>query len=65
MANNYGDGGKSFKDAMKRLDSSLRSIADSYLHVQVRSKEVLPTRIQVNFAQELDVLLQEIVRVLR
>ncbi|MBA3611897.1 MAG: hypothetical protein H0W49_03080 [Nitrospirales bacterium] len=50
---------------MKRLDSSLRSIADSYLHVQVRSKEVLPTRIQVNFAQELDVLLQEIVRVLR
>jgi len=58
-------GGKSFKGNMKHLEGSLRHIADQHLHVQIRSKETLPTRGQVNFSQDLDVLLAEIVRILK
>jgi hypothetical protein len=36
---------------------------DSYIHAQIRSKEVLPSKTQVDFRQDLDVLLQEIVRI--
>lgn len=62
VANNYG-GSKSFKACMQRLEGA-RKIADGHLHTQVRKSEVLPTRTQVNFSNELDVLLGEIVRVL-
>jgi hypothetical protein len=61
VANNYG-GSKSFKDSMKGLATSARSIADGHLHVQIRRKEVLPTRRQVDFSHDIDVLLSEIVR---
>ena len=64
VANNYGGGGKSFRDAMQHLANSARKIGDSHLHVQIRPKEVLPNATQVNFARELDVLLAEIVRLL-
>lgn len=63
VANNYGS--KSFKDSMKNLNNSSRKIADSYLHTMIRSKEVLPTSNQVDFSNDLDVLLGEIVRVLK
>ncbi len=63
VANNYGS--KSFQESMERLDKSLRKIADSGLHQQIRKKETLPNKTQVNFSNDLDVLLQEIVRILK
>jgi hypothetical protein len=64
VANNY-TGSKSFKETMAGLDSAARKIGDAHLHTQIRPKEVLPTATQVNFSQTLDVLLAEIVRILR
>lgn len=63
VANNYGV--KSFKDSMKNLNNSSRKIADSFLHIQIRNKESLPNKLQVNFSQDLDVLLSEIYRNLK
>ena len=63
VANNYGP--KSFKESMERLDKSSRKIADSGLHQQIRRKETLPNKTQVNFSNDLDVLLAEIVRILK
>lgn len=54
--------GQAFKNAMQRLQSSARSIADAHLHQQIRKRETLPLAQQVNFAAELDVLLAEAVR---
>ncbi|RYH74523.1 hypothetical protein EVU94_05765 [Flavobacteriaceae bacterium 144Ye] len=59
-----GYGTKSFKDSMIHLDKSSRKIADSFLHTHIRRKETLPTRTQVNFSSDLDVLLGEIIRIL-
>ena len=57
-------GTKSFKESMMILDKNSRKIADSYLHTQIRQNEnALPTETQINFKSELDVLLQEIVRI--
>lgn len=56
-------GSKSFQDSMNNLNKSSRKIADSYLHTQIRNRENLPTPVQVNFRTDLDVLLQEVVRV--
>jgi hypothetical protein len=64
VANNY-SAGKSFSDSMKHLDKSLRNVADAHIHVQIRQKEVLPTFTQVDFRSDLDVLLGEIIRVLK
>jgi hypothetical protein len=64
-ANNCVGAGKSFKQSMQRLGNSSRRIADMYLHTQIRRSESLPTSTQVNFANDLDVLLGEIVRILR
>ncbi len=61
VANSYG--GKSFKDSMLNLENSSRKIADSYLHTKIRRKESLPSKTQVNFSNDLDVLLAEIVRI--
>lgn len=63
VANNS-HGGKSFKASMQHLDSSARNIADGHLHGQIRQKESLPTRTQVNFSPDVDVLLAEVVRLL-
>jgi len=65
VSNNYLGGTKSFKESMQHLDRSLRNIADAKLHVQIRSSETLPNKTQVNFSNDLDVLLEEIVRVLK
>ncbi len=64
VANNY-SGSKTFKISMKLLQRSLRSVADSHLHIQIRNKETLPTFTQVNFKAELDSLLSEIIRLLK
>ncbi|HUV07200.1 MAG TPA: hypothetical protein VMX75_05690 [Spirochaetia bacterium] len=64
VLNNY-SGAKSFKDSMTNLENSSRKIADAFLHTQIRAKESLPTETQVNFKNDLDVLLQEIVRLLK
>jgi hypothetical protein len=63
VANNYG--GRSFKKSMQHLQNSSRNIADFHLHQPIRDKESLPSRVQVNFSNDLDVLLAEIVRVLK
>jgi len=58
-------GPQSFKDHMSHLDNSLRKIADTYLHTQIRAREALPSPTQVDFRSDLDVLLQEVVRLLK
>lgn len=63
VANNY-PGARSFKESMRHLNESARTIADAHLHVQMRAREVVPTRTQVNFGNDLDVLLGEVVRLL-
>ena len=65
VANNYQGATKSFRGSMLNLDNSSRKIADAILHTQIRSKEALPTPTQVDFKNDLDVLLQEIVRSLK
>lgn len=56
---------KSLKDSLQHLENSSRKIADGHLHTPIRKKEVLPTAVQVNFSQDLDVVLSEIVRILK
>jgi hypothetical protein len=62
VANNIG--GKSTKASLLRLETSSRNIADSALHQQIRKKEIIPTRTQVNFSNDLEVLLGEVIRTL-
>ena len=64
VANNY-SGSKSFKESMKHLEESCRHIADQHLHCQIRKTEVLPNRTQVEFRNDIDVLLAEVVRILK
>lgn len=64
VANNY-KCEKSLKEIFQHLENSSRKIADGYLHIPVRYKEILPTRTQVNFSHDVDSLLGEIVRILK
>jgi hypothetical protein len=64
VANNYA-GSRSFKASMQHLEKSLRNIADAHLHTPIRVKETLPTEPQVDFKADLDVLLSEVVRLLK
>lgn len=64
VCNNY-TGSKSFKESMTHLNNSSRKIADLHLHTQIRKKEVLPNITQVDFSNDLDVLLSEIYRILK
>ena len=64
VANSY-KGPGSFKKSMQNLENSSRVIADQHLHFQIREKEVLPNKTQVNFSPDVDVLLGEIVRILK
>ena len=64
VANSY-KSSQSFKKSMQYFNSSLRNIADAFLHTQIRNSETLPTKNQVNFSADLDVLLSEIARVLK
>ncbi len=60
VASQYGV--PSFKKNMSQLNSSMRSISDHYLHTTIRKKESLPNDTQVDFSQNLDMLLSEISR---
>lgn len=62
VANQHG--GRSFSSAMKHLDNTSKKIADTLLHSQIDKKVVLPTKLQVNFSQDLDFLLAEIIKIL-
>ncbi|KCZ88752.1 hypothetical protein [Hyphomonas jannaschiana] len=53
---------KSLKKSLVNLESSLKNIADYNLHQQIRQIESLPTATQVDFKQDLDRLLEEVVR---
>lgn len=64
LANNYA-GARSFRQHMQHLDNSLRRVADSYLHIQIRTSEALPTFVQVDFRSGIDALLAEVVRLLK
>lgn len=64
VANNYA-GSRSFKESMRHLEESARKIGDAHLHTQIRRRETLPTRTQVDFSSDLDVLLAEVVRILK
>lgn len=61
VANNYVGSGKSFRESMLHLEQASRKIADSHLHLQIRAKESLPTKMQVEFRADVDVLLAEII----
>ena len=61
VANNYGS--MSFKKNMLHLNNSLRNIADTYLHQPIRKKESLPNKTQIDFKNDIDVLLAEIIRI--
>jgi hypothetical protein len=56
---------KSFKKNMENLNLSLKNIADKNLHQQIRKSETLPNSSQVKFSPDLDVLLEEVVRILK
>ncbi|MFK4658286.1 hypothetical protein ABIF97_008220 [Bradyrhizobium japonicum] len=62
VADNYA-GTSSFKGSMQHLNRSMRNIADGILHEQIRQRESLPSPQQVDFRQDLDRLLGEIVRI--
>lgn len=65
LANNYAGGSKSFKESMRNLENSSRKIADQHLHCRIRRSESLPTARQVDFGNDLDVLLADVARFLR
>jgi len=65
VANNYAGGGKSFKETMQHLESASRKVADAHLHMPIRKSESLPTAQQVNCGQQLDILLSELVRIMK
>ena len=58
-------GSRSFRESMNNLNNSSRKISDSFLHTQIRKSEVLPNSTQVDFSNDLDVLLAEIFRILK
>lgn len=63
VANNYG--GRSLKKSLQNLQNSSRNISDTYLHLPIRDKESLPNRTQVDFSHDMDVLLAEVIRILK
>lgn len=68
VASNHSPGtgdARSWKGAMGKLKDAMKHIADSFLHQQIRKKEILPDEPGVEFRAALDLLLAEVVRVLR
>jgi len=63
VANNYA-GTKSFKEVAQRLETTSRKLTDTLLHTQIRPKESLPTRTQVDVRQAFDKILEEVIRIL-
>ena len=65
VANNYSSGSRSFKKAMNHLERTCRHIADLHIHTQIRKHDSLPTKSQIEFRADLDLLLGEVVRLLK
>jgi hypothetical protein len=65
VASNYAGGGKSFKETMEHLQGAAKKIGDGHLHTQIRKSEMLPTQQQVSCGQQLDLLLAEIIRIMK
>ena len=42
VANNYGGGGKSFKETMHHLENAARKVADAHLHMPIRKAKPCP-----------------------
>lgn len=57
--------GKSHKNRIMKLFESAKDIADNLLHEHIRKLEVLPKKPRVDFKAELDILLAEIVTILK
>jgi len=57
--------GKSHKNRIMKLSESAKDIADNILHEHIRKLEVLPKKPRVDFKAELDILLAEIVTILK
>jgi hypothetical protein len=57
--------GRSFKKIANRLNESLKSIADHHIHRQISSKEMPPTRSEIDFCNDLNHLLGRIVEELQ
>ena len=66
VANNYNSPGstRSFSKIMKQLNE-FRNISDKYLHSIITKRETLPNERQVDCKRDLDVLLEEIVRIFK
>ncbi len=56
---------RSNRESLGFLNSHSRKIADAYLHIAIRDSETIPTATQVDFSQSLDVLLGEVIRILK
>ena len=63
VSNNYGS--KSLKKSLQNLQNSSRNIADAHLHEPIRRKESFPNETQIDFRNDLDVFLGEVVRILK
>lgn len=59
VANSHGS--KSIRGSLMHLNNSMRNISDGMLHSNIRKTESLPNETQVNFSQDFDVLLGEII----
>jgi hypothetical protein len=64
VVSNYG-GSKSFKQMAAKLEQTARNIGDMIAHEMIRPVETLPSAATIDFSQELDVLLGEVVRLLK
>ena len=53
---------KSIKKSFLDLDTSLRNIADSFLHQHIRKKETLPNKNHIDFKANFNVFISEIIR---
>lgn len=63
VANDY-SGEKSFRESMLHLENSSREISNYYLRSQITGSEPLPSEIQIDYLNDIDLLLSEVVRLL-
>jgi len=56
---------RSIRGSFEQIQTALRYIADGALHTHIRRRETIPAATQVDFRQSFDVLLSELVRILR
>lgn len=63
VANNYGS--KSFRDTMQNIEGFAKKIADGFLHTTMRRKENIPNVNTVDCKNGMDILLGEIISILK